>query len=59
MICIGNLRLLLHIYSPFNTSYLTDSYIDFTLKLESGSKITVFGLKMRVKSGLEKIVLNK
>ena len=40
-----------------NTSYLTDSYIFFTLKLESGSKITVFGLKMMVKSGLEKIIL--
>ena len=38
MICIGNLLLLLHIYSPFNTSYLTDSYIVFTLKLESGQK---------------------
>ena len=31
----------------------------FTLKLESGSKITIFGLKMMVKSGLEKFVLNK
>ena len=29
-----------------NTSYLTDSYIVFTLKYESGSKITIFGLKM-------------
>ena len=28
-----------------NTSYLTDSYIAFTLKLESGSKITIVGLK--------------
>ena len=28
-----------------NTSYLTDSYIVFTLKLESGSKITILGLK--------------
>ena len=41
----------------FNTSYLTDSYIGFTLKLESVSKNTNFGLKMMVKSGLEKIFL--
>ena len=40
-----------------NTSYLTDSYIVFTLKMESVSKITIFGLKMMVKSGLEKIFL--
>ena len=38
-------------------SYLTDSYIVFTLKLESGSKITIFGLKRMVKSGLEKFIL--
>ena len=42
---------------PFNTSYLTDSYIVFTLKMESVSKNTFFGLKMMVKSGLEKIFL--
>ena len=41
----------------FNTSYLTESYIVFTLKMESVSKITIFGLKMMVKSGLEKIFL--
>ena len=40
-----------------NTSYLTDSYIVFTLKMESVSKNTIFGLKMMVKSGLEKIFL--
>ena len=40
-----------------NTSYLTDSYIIFTLKMESVSKNTIFGLKMMVKSGLEKIFL--
>ena len=40
-----------------NTSYLTDSYIVFTLKMESVSKNTIFGLKMIVKSGLEKIFL--
>ena len=36
------------------TSYLTDSYIVFTLKMESVSKNTIFVLKMMVKSGLEK-----
>ena len=40
-----------------NTSYLTDSYISFTLKMESVSKNTIFGLKMMVKSGLEKFIL--
>ena len=38
-----------------NTSYLTDSCIIFTLKMESVSKTTIFGLRMMVKSGLEKI----
>ena len=42
---------------PLNMSYLTDSYIGFTLKMESVSKNTIFGLKMMVKSGLEKIIL--
>ena len=36
----------------FNMSYLTDSYIIFTLKMESVSKNTIFGQKMMVKSGL-------
>ena len=35
----------------FNTSYLIDSYIVFTLEIESVYKITIFGLKMMVKSG--------
>ena len=43
--------------SSLNTSYLTDSYIVFTLKMESVSKNTIFGLKMMVKSGLEKFIL--
>ena len=47
----GYIRLLL------NTSYLTDLYIGFTLKMESVSKNTILGLKMMVKSGLEKIFL--
>ena len=38
-------------------SYLNESYITFTLKMESASKNTNFGLKMMVKSGLEKIFL--
>ena len=40
-----------------NTSYLTESYIVFTLKMESVSKNTIFGLKMMVKKGLEKLFL--
>ena len=38
------------LFSPVNASYLT-------LKMESVSKITIFGLKMMMKSGLEKIFL--
>ena len=41
----------------FYTSYLNDSYIVFTLKMESVSKNIIFGLKMMMKSGLEKIFL--
>ena len=41
----------------FNKSYFTDSYIVFILKMESVFKNTIFGLKMMVKSGLEKIFL--
>ena len=40
----------------FNTSYLTDSYIIFALKMESVSKNTIFGLKMIAKSDLEKLL---
>ena len=43
--------------SNLNTSYLTESYIAFTLKMESVTKNTIFGLKMMVKSGLEKFSL--
>ena len=49
--------LILSFFSPINTSYLTDSYIVFTLKMESVSENTIFGLKMMVKSGLDKIFL--
>ena len=41
----------------FHTSYLTDSYIVFTLKMESVSKIKIFGLKIMLKGGPEKILL--
>jgi hypothetical protein len=41
------------LYYMVNTSYLTDSYIGLTLKMESVSKNTIFGLKMMVKSGLK------
>ena len=37
-----------------NTSYLTDSFIDFTLKMESVPESTIFGLNMMAKSGLKK-----
>jgi len=47
----------IHHWVVINTSYSTGSYIVFTLKMESVSKITIFGLKMMVKSGLEKIFL--
>ena len=40
-----------------STSWLTNSYIGFTLKMESVSKNTIFDIKMMVKSGLEKIIL--
>ena len=42
---------------PLNMSYLTVSYIGFTLKIESVSKNIIFGLKMTVKNGLEKYIL--
>ena len=40
-----------------NTSYLTDSYIVFILKMEYKTQNTIFGLKRMVKSGLEKFIL--
>ena len=45
------------LFQVLNTSYLTDSYIVFSFKIESVSKTKIFGLKMTVKSGLEKIFL--
>ena len=38
-------------------SYLADSYIYFTLKMESVSKNIIFGLKVMVKNGVEKFIL--
>ena len=49
--------ILLYLLFLLNTSYLTDSYIGFTLKMESVTKNTIFGQKMMVKSGLEKFIL--
>ena len=46
-----------HKKEVFYTSYLTDSYIVFTLKMESQPKNIIFSLKMMMKSGLEKIIL--
>ena len=51
------LKLKPRISSFFNMSYLTDSCIIFTLKMESVSKNTIFGLKMMMKSDLGKIFL--
>ena len=45
---------LLTLVCMLNTSYLTDSCIFFTLKMESVPQNTIFGLKMMVKSGLGK-----
>ena len=45
------------IINPQAKSYLTDSYIVFILKMKSVSEIKIFGLKMMVKSGLEKFIL--
>ena len=40
-----------------NTQYATDSYFIDVLKMEYVYKINIFGLKMMVKSGLEKIFM--
>ena len=44
--------------STFNTSYMSDSDIVFTLKMESVSTNTIYGLKMIVKTGLETLFWN-
>ena len=55
----GSASLLVGSYfrDTFNKSYLTDSCMGFTLKMESVTKNTIFGKKMMVKSGLEKFIL--
>ena len=50
---LGCVSIPIFLFVAFNTSYLTDSYIGFILKMKSVSKYTIFGLKMMVKSGLE------
>ena len=63
MISMINFRqnLITYVHSRINTflkmSYLTDSYIGFTLEMKSVTKNTIFGLKMMVKSGLKKFIL--
>ena len=56
---LWNILISRNIYNHFlfNMSYLTESCIVFTLKMESVPKNSIFGLKMMVKSGLEKIFL--
>ena len=44
-------------YSIILTINMSGSYVVFTLKMESVSKSTIFGLEMMVKSGPEKIIL--
>ena len=56
-IYFGNFFVYQELEYLLNSSYLTDSNIVFTLKMESVSKNTIFGLKMIVKSGLEKMFL--
>ena len=56
-------NLLMHFFFHYlthcigKTDFLADSNIVFTLKMESVSKIKIFGLIMLVKSCLEKIFL--
>ena len=45
------------IITPNTPLQCTDSYFIYVLKIEHVSKIDSFGLKMMVKSGLEKIFL--
>ena len=56
-IVLNFVNIVLDFLLTFKTSYLTDSYIVFTLKMESVSKNTIFGQKMMVKSGLEQFIL--
>ena len=42
-------------HAPFNTQYIRNPDMVYVLKMEYISKIHIFGIKMMVKSGLEKI----
>ena len=44
-------------YNSINTQYMRNPDMVYVLKMEYVSKINIFGLKMMVKSGLEKIFL--
>ena len=47
----------MHLCKAINTLYGCEANIVFTLKIESVPKNIIFGLKMMVKSGPEKIIL--
>ena len=42
---------------PLNTQYMRNPDMVYVLKMEFVSKINIFGLKIMVKSGLEKFIL--
>ena len=44
-------------FNLLNTQYMRNPDMVYVLKMEYVSKINIFGLKMMVKSGLEKIFL--
>ena len=43
--------------TPLNTQYMTNSFLIYPVKMEYVSKLNIFGLKMMVTSGLEKLIL--
>ena len=59
-ICGGNngQKLYLKEYSCFNTQYMLNPTIVYLVKKEYGWNISIYGLKMMVKSRLEKMFLN-
>ena len=52
-----NLALAQYVDSQLNTQYLRNPDFIYVLKMEYVHKMDIFGLKMMVKSGLEKIFL--
>jgi hypothetical protein len=54
---ITNLQDNVPFYFLFDVYYATDSCFVYVLKMEYVPEINIFGLKMMVKSGLEKIFL--